>query len=332
MLDSLTQYDRSETTIINYVFENTYSYCELYLDNNRLTKQDIENFIATGISCDTLKPEANLLFDKNSKFPRVKLSISDFNKVNKIEKADCVVVPNPKNGYYSIYFLDSLYLMRLSNGILFSVRPYIMRDQFKDSFEYFSSQLKQILPNIEVELVYFGRVITFDKTCCWIAKYLNKELDKPFILDSELEKAISPGLQKLDFDSLCQIKELLNSPDRANIQVALQMLSGYDVLEYPVTVRVLLNIYNRWIDLNLNTVNVKHLLKTLNLDNPTRWTLPFALKQACNWPDPSEKDVKMAKLFMKDAIKTSLETYIGERYIHPCFPTIRVDIVADDDE
>ena len=40
----------------------------------------------------------------------------------------------------------------------------------------------------------------------------------------------------------------------------------------------------------------------------------------------------MAKLFMKDAIKTSLETYIGERYIHPCFPTIRVDIVADDDE
>ena len=207
MLDSLTQYDRSETTIINYVFENTYNYCELYLDNNNLTKRDIENFIATGISCDTLKPESNLLFDKNSKFPRVKLSISDFNKVNKIEKADCVVVPNPNDGYYSIYFLDSLYLMRLSNGILFSVRPYIMRDQFKDSFKYFSSQLKKILPNIEVELIYSGRVITFDKTCCWIAKYLNKELDKPFILDSELEKAMLDNIELLKLLTKDKVKQ-----------------------------------------------------------------------------------------------------------------------------
>ena len=211
------------------------------------SKKDIVDKIKSVIA----QPKSGdvLYFGKSSKFPRFKLSSSDFKRCIKLEKADKVVVSDDvidgsvigkyRNFDYFIEDEVGVYLInRNFNNIRCSKQN--LRAEFNnDPIAY-----------IKKYLLYGSTVIREGpppSLCLFTdVQYESDILNimngtyTSIISDSELDKSVNNGLDQITEDDLRAVTDLLDSPDKSSQGIGLKMLGALNINDIPLTLRTLL--------------------------------------------------------------------------------------------
>lgn len=209
-----------------------------------------------------------LYFGKTSKFPRFKLSESKLKRTIKPEKATAFIVGSLE---YTPRYFD--YLLEDEVAYYILSKDYIRNvcyNQLKTIEKWGSDWFKYIQDN---HLFYGSEIKKLDDTVCIrcsskVAFDLNNILNNTYtnlITDNMLDQFVNKKfdiLTKDDVDSIC---DMLDSNDDAIRGMGLKMLTGFNVQETPLTVRIILGLRNKLKYCNeWNSTGVKQIRESIN--------------------------------------------------------------------
>lgn len=289
--------------------ENLYRYDEtpvVKTDESRGTailERDYQKILRNPINTvKTIKDNAVLMFDKSSKFPRFKLEQTSYKRCIKEAKADYIVVnidKSPRSSYIKLW-------------------------ETKDAFyySYWKGETADLASALSIPVTmitaYGDTRIYPDLTKHQIAymNLLNNKYSKPVILDDDLNKIVDSQNQALTQDDVDQIMAMLQSSDNETAGLALKLLTNYNVMATPCTVRyMLITTHHNWRWCNAKTsVSVKNMIDTLDLGSFSSYfpaCLHYCIKQgeACEGVDR-----EMFQKFISDKTTTSLQSYVESAY------------------
>ena len=121
---------------------------------------------------------------------------------------------------------------------------------------------------LDAELFYYGEVLYIPNDQSWIAEVLTHSLpSEKIVFEESIQESLGDETNQLDFDSLCSIKDMLESSDENTVSAGLKSLSMMDWMHYPQSVKFILNnddnkwhwIYNK----ACNSTSVKYMIKTI---------------------------------------------------------------------
>lgn len=121
---------------------------------------------------------------------------------------------------------------------------------------------------LDAELFYYGEVLWIPNDQSWVAEVLTHSLpSEKIVFEESIQESLGDETNQLDFDSLCSIKDMLESSDENTVSAGLKSLSMMDWMHYPQSVKFILNnvdnkyhwIYNK----ACNSTSVKYMMKTI---------------------------------------------------------------------
>ena len=130
---------------------------------------------------------------------------------------------------------------------------------------------------LDAELFYYGEVLYIPNEQSWIAEVLTHRLPpEKIVFEESIQESLGDETNQLDFDSLCSIKDMLESSDENTVSAGLKSLSMMDWMHYPQSVKFILNnvdnkyhwIYNK----ACNSTSVKYMMKTIAGEEARRRT------------------------------------------------------------
>lgn len=203
----------------HYICKGDISSVTNKINNNIIKKEDINQ-------------SATLYFDKACTFPRYKLQDTNFKRCVKLDKADYIVIP------------------KLPNTFAYSFKEFWTREFEHNNIIYrCNSDIDYLLNSIDREK-YNPYIINNDDYVYadnkrigeFIYNVLNN-YNKPFIKEDDLDKLISKNnLEKLDYDSLISLYEMLNSTDQDSIELGCKLLTTFDIFDKRLSVSFVLFI------------------------------------------------------------------------------------------
>ena len=216
------------------------------INNNIIKKEDINQ-------------SATLYFDKACTFPRYKLQDTNFKRCVKLDKADYIVIPKLPNTFVYEYKQDWTREFEY-NGLVYRCNDSI--DQLLNS-----TDKEKYNPHIINNNDY---VYTDNKKIGEFIYNVIHNYNKPFIRENDLDQLISKNnLEKLDYDSLTSLYEMLNSTDQDSIELGCKLLTTFDIFDKRLSVSFILFItQDHWINnkgsksstfkTSLNSLNYPH--------------------------------------------------------------------------
>lgn len=121
---------------------------------------------------------------------------------------------------------------------------------------------------LESEFFYYGDLLYVPNSQSWALEVLTHIIpaDK-IVFEDSVQESLSSETNQLDFDSLCSIKDMLESSDENTVSAGLKSLSMMDWMHYPQSIKFILsNISNKynWIyNKACNSTSVKYMIKTI---------------------------------------------------------------------
>lgn len=232
-----------------------------------------------------------LYFDKSCTFPRYKLEGTDYTRCIKIEKADYIIISkNIENNVYRDWrtytvfeYGDKLYIGEGSS----EKHKYLLSIQYPGN-----------------KIIYTGFICAYKKDC----QLLLQNINKPIIIDEDLDKKINNLLPTLTEDDCQQIVSMMSSLDGSTVDLGIKLLTSFNISATPFTAKTILCLNNNWVNRNVaNQVAVETMLATLKLDkNQARYAMRALLSDSTNY---SDADKNLAQCILKP----SLEGYLKER-------------------
>lgn len=125
------------------------------------------------------------------------------------------------------------------------------------------------------ELIYIGDVLTVPNEYSYVAELLlGKIPESKIVYEKSVQESLSNESNQLDFDSLCSIKDMLESSDSNTVSAGLKALSMMDWMHYTQSVKFILNniiTKGNWIYNNAcNATSVKYMIRTISGDKAYR--------------------------------------------------------------
>jgi hypothetical protein len=136
---------------------------------------------------------------------------------------------------------------------------------------------------VNSEFFYYGEVLYVPNSMSWAMDVLTHSIPaEKIVFEESVQESLSSETNQLDFDSLCSIKDMLESSDENTVSTGLKSLSMMDWMHYPQSIKFILNniddkynwIYNK----ACTSTSVKYMLKTISgsaARNRTRWPGDF---------------------------------------------------------
>lgn len=207
--------------------------------------------------------------------------------------SDAVIIPKPNYNELRL-FKCALFVHEPTKSIVLSTidsdiaHDVVKKAQEGDKFEDLitctpdSSSLHVRGYNIEdmmkSEFFYYGEVVWIPNTQSWAVDVLTNNilLDK-IVFEESVQESLADETNKLDFNSLCSIKDMLESSDEDTVSAGLKSLSMMDWMHYVQSVKFILdNItskYNWVYNKACNATSVKYMLNTIsgNVRKRTSW-------------------------------------------------------------
>lgn len=198
--------------------------------------------------------------------------------------SDAVVIPNPDLDYFD---LKNCALFVNDEAKLIAKVTMYNDDTDKEVFERLrsaeqGSQFRDFISCnllarntgynhhdlLNAELMYVGEVLFVPHSQSWAIDVLtNKIPTNKIVFEDSVQKSLGCESNKLDFNSLVSIFDMLNSSDEDNVSAGLKALSMMDWMHYPNSVKFILNQAERykWIwNKALNSTSVKFMLKSIS--------------------------------------------------------------------
>lgn len=272
----------------HYICKGDVSSLTNKINNNIIKKEDINQ-------------SATLYFDKACTFPRYKLQDTNFKRCVKLDKADYIVIPKLPDTF--AYSFKELWTREFEcNGLVY---------RCNDSID-------QLLNYVDREK-YNPYIINNDnyvyadnkKIGEFIYNVLNN-YSKPFIKEDDLDKLISKNnLEKLDYDSLMSLYEMLNSTDQDSIELGCKLLTTFDIFDKRLSVSFVLFItQDRWINnKGSKSSTFKTSLKSLNYPHNGYYHIEQMFN---NQNMTSEEDKEIAKKFVDPWLRKEIDRTIGD--------------------
>lgn len=121
---------------------------------------------------------------------------------------------------------------------------------------------------LDAELFYYGEILYIPNDQSWIAEVLTHSLpSEKIVFEESVQESLGDETNQLDFDSLCSIKDMLESSDENTVSAGLKSLSMMDWMHYPQSIKFILNNVDnkhRWIyNKACNSTSVKYMIKTI---------------------------------------------------------------------
>lgn len=253
------------------------------INNNIIKKEDINQ-------------SATLYFDKACTFPRYKLQDANFKRCVKLDKADYIVIPKLPNMF--AYSFKELWTREFEhNGIVY---------RCNDSID-------QLLNSVDKEK-YNPYIITNNDYICVHNKKIGEFIynvlhnyNKPFIREDDLDKLISKNnLEKLDYDSLMSLYEMLNSTDQDSVELGCKLLTTFDIFDKRLSVSFILFItQDHWINnKGSKSSTFKTSLKSLNYPHNGYYRIEQMFN---NQNMTSEEDKEIAKKFVDPWLRKEID-------------------------
>lgn len=178
-----------------------------------------------------------LYFDKSSKFPRTKLTVTNMKRTIKPQKADFIVLKDKAkvvvtSDTYHI-FTDSLDIFIIDDC---AFDKYFQRDL--NILQHATLGIKFIGA---LKMIYSGQITIVCDPDDTIKKFVELN-DKRFIVDSDLNRLVNEYLPDPTLDELLAIKDMINSSDRNIIKLGALMASGYNINKWLLTFQCLLGL------------------------------------------------------------------------------------------
>lgn len=242
--------------------------------------------------------KSTLYFTKDSKFPRTKISLSDYKRCIKLTKANYIVIDKSPNVCVTS---EPYYLFKGSD--------YILAIEASNYNYYFNTKIDNLINLISrtdgissIYQVFYGPLKCTDNLE-FINSYNNGEYTVPFVYDSMLDNTINSTLPDPTLDELLAIQDMLASSDKGVIKLGGQMIAGYNVSKFPLTFRLLMLSNINWFypAYGGSSVVIKQLKQTLGLTSVYRWNGVYNLQQAeVSGVAYSVDDVNLAKELAKN--------------------------------
>lgn len=239
------------------------------------------------IKKENINQSATLYFDKACTFPRYKLQDTNFKRCVKLDKADYIVIPKLPNTFASAF--KELWTREFEhNNIVYRC----------------NSDIDNLLNSVDKEK-YNPYTITNDDYVYADNKKIGEFIynvlhnyNKPFIREDDLDKLISKNnLEKLDYDSLMSLYEMLDSTDQDSIELGCKLLTTFDIFDKRLSVSFVLFItQDHWINnKGSKSSTFKTSLNSLNYPH----TGYYSIEQMFNNQNmTSEEDKEVAKKFV----------------------------------
>lgn len=217
-----------------------------------------------------------LYFDPESSYPRFKIKDTRFSRVIKVSNSDAVVIPNDivineteksynvYKGSDNIYIISEESFKSKDNAIYNKIMEY--GDNFEDALRTIN-----VLPK-NTTLIYSGRLCFceehFQQTVLNIIENYTK-----YVKEDDIDTIVNKSLEKLTEETAMSLNGMLSSTDPAIVELGLKILQGIDILNTPLTVKLLLvgNYENISKNKAINTTGVSQVFRTLKL---TPWSVP----------------------------------------------------------
>lgn len=203
--------------------------------------------------------------------------------------SDAVVIPEPDySGFqlhdYALFINEQskvILLIRVSDVLAERrIKEFNMGDRFKSivtcTVSDYSSKL-DLQSIMEAELFYYGNVLHVPDSKNWLIDVFTNSIpiDK-IVFEDSVQESLSNETNQLDFDSLCSIKDMLESTDCNTVSASLKALSMMDWMHYPNSVKFILgHVRNKWVWINnkaCNSASVKYMLNTIcNTKRKRQW-------------------------------------------------------------
>ena len=281
----------------------------------------------------TPKPKDVLYFGKSSKYPRYKLSASDYKRCIKLDKADCVVLGNFKqkmsdyaaNTFASVILEDELYIYIIPQRA-FTDSWYIREQLGKKAFCQNPSKY------IKDHNLFYGANITvlFEdlagntmKVSMFREDTHTEDIENillgnytKIIFDSELDALINSSLDVLSEEDVESICDMLDSTDSSVQGVGLKMLTSFDISKTPLAVRLMLAVRpklqmcSEW-----NSVGVKQVKETVGFSNFASFpdSMYYVFPSESKISDFTKEDLDLCKSILTKATNNWLEKEVTSR-------------------
>ena len=251
-----------------------------------------------------------LYFDPESSYPRFKIKDTKFSRVIKVDNSDAVVLPN------DISFAETRYSYKVYKG---STNVYVLSEdafmaadktiynkiiEYGDNFENALRTLN-VLPK-EATLVYSGKI-------CYCEEHFYQTIFnilntyKKYVTEEDVDTIVNKSMEKLTEETAISINGMLASTDPAVVELGLKILQGIDVLNTPLTVKLLLigNYPNISKNKAMNTTGVTQIFRTLKLPIWSISSYPGSLGlifKKDSWDAASEEDKKLTLSIGKEIV------------------------------
>ncbi len=300
------------TTTALTAFDTPYNLKKLYQKN-----------LITDFDLDKLK---KVYFDPGCSFPRFKLS--EFTKIKrclKPEKADAIIVSEP--GLNQTFYSEFIVFYSKSTNNFYIIRKYELESSkclnaFNKSKVTEQDVLNHLIAFDQIEsdcvVLFVGYPVSLSKAV--YKSLMNIEnMQKPFIIDTDLDKAISEMLDVPDSSDLESVKEFLSSSDSATVELGMKLLLNYNVRSKACTIGLTLLRYKDQICKTnaVDSVGFKNLLESLSLSKSklmyfNEYNLPMYLKDFYKVStDSSDKNEARQSVIniLEDSLKRRFDEY-----------------------
>lgn len=197
--------------------------------------------------------------------------------------SDAVIIPEPEYGEFNLrknaLFINEAAKLIVKVLIDSDESTAIIQnaeegDKFKNLItcqpddNYGSHKPYKIDDILESEFFYYGDLLYVPNSQSWALEVLTHTIpaDK-IVFENSVQESLSNETNQLDFDSLCSIKDMLESSDENTVSAGLKSLSMMDWMHYPQSIKFILNNVSKkynWIYNNAcNSTSVKYMIKTI---------------------------------------------------------------------
>ena len=203
--------------------------------------------------------------------------------------SDAVIIPKPEYGEFNLrknaLFINEAAKLIVKIWIDSDESTAIVQnaeegDKFKNLITcqstdaYFSHNLYKIDDILESEFFYYGDLLYVPNSQSWALEVLTHTIpaDK-IVFEDSVQESLGSETNQLDFDSLCSIKDMLESSDENTVSAGLKSLSMMDWMHYPQSIKFILNSISKynWIyNKACNSTSVKYMIKTIAGDYARR--------------------------------------------------------------
>jgi hypothetical protein len=205
--------------------------------------------------------------------------------------SDAVIIPKPDYSELSVY-KDALFVNDKAKIIVMvRIESDDAKERIKEACEGDKFQkLATCTPNdsygtrkpytvddlLDAEFFYYGDVLCVPTSHSWIIDILTHALPSDKIVYEEsVQESLSTASNQLDFDSLCSIKDMLDSSDENTQAAGLKSLSMMDWMHYPNSIKFMMDqtrVSNWRYNKACSSTSVKYMLKTITgTTNRRRW-------------------------------------------------------------